>query len=632
MSRKNDTVKMVLVLLSLFAGVVSAQTSAQMEQLYSLAEQNPSIHIRWDKKTGVPVRISGILSEVSSKDAREIAMAFFKENKDIFGIRSAKEELSITKVKKDAHGWEHVTIQQVYKKLPVENKQIKVHMNKDKQIEVVNGNYQPNIDINTTPAISDTQAVAAARAAINPKKEPMKKPKSELVVYAFNGKNYLTWKIRIFSEDPLGDFIYYIDASNGEVIDSYNNFKTLRDRKTYDTNNSTNLPGTLKRSEGDAAVEDAVLNAAHDNAGTVYNYYKNTYGRDSFDNAGATIISTVHYANNYNNAGWTGSQMVYGDGDGVIFSPLSQSLDVVGHELTHAVTDNESQLVYRNQSGALNESLSDIFGVLMDPGDWMVGEDVYTPGTAGDALRYMDDPPKGNQPDHMDDFVVTGNDNGGVHTNSGIPNKAAFLMAAGGTHHTISVLGMGRANMGKVFYEAQINWLTSNSDFMAARNATLDAVAAIFPGDLSKHNTVQNAWAAVGLGAPSGLALELSPSPLKVSKNGGTNTLHAKVTINGSPIAGANVSFSSADVSRATVSSASVTTDAQGDASVTVTGHDKGYTMISSIAQNGTNATNASVQVKVPVSSQIGLIVMLLGMMAIVMFTVKKTEQTKLSR
>lgn len=130
----------------------------------------------------------------------------------------------------------------------------------------------------------------------------------------------------------------------------------------------------------------------------------------------------------------------------------------------------------------------------------------------------MDNPPRGNQPDHMDDFVVPdsngsnldkrcydSNDryNGCVHFNSGIPNKAAYLMSEGGTHHGIAVQGMGLFNVGKVFYEAQINWLTSNSDFMEAREATLDAVAVIFPGDTPKYITVQNAWAAVGIGNPN---------------------------------------------------------------------------------------------------------------------------------
>ena len=613
-----------IIFIVLIPILILAQTDNQMERLYEMSEKDSAIKIRWDKKTGSPARLQGTLTQSLEGDAKQIAMEFFKINKELYGIQAADEELEVTNVKKDDRGWEHVTIQQVFKKLPVEGKEIKVHINKNREVQVVNGLYLPNVDVSITPAINEQEAVSAAKKAINPKSDSPNGPKTTLMVYNFDNKNYLVWKVQVYFEDPLGDFIYYIDAQTGNVIDSYNNLKFNRNRNTYDANHHTSLPGTLRRSENGAATNDAALDAAHDNAGAVYNYYNNTFGRDSYDDNGATLNSTVHYSSNYNNAFWNGSQMVYGDGDGSTFSPLSEALDVVGHELTHAVTENESNLVYRNQSGALNESISDIFGVLMDPGDWMVGEDVYTPGTAGDALRYMDDPTRGGQPDHMSNYVNTTSDNGGVHTNSGIPNKAAYLMSEGGTHHGITVLGFGRNTMGQVFYETQVHWLTSNADFTDARDATLDAVAALFPGDMSKNNTVQNAWAAVGVGLPAGLALELSPSPLNVKKNGGTKTLNAKVTENGTPVSGATLSFSTANSSRATISQATATTDASGNASVVVTGHNKGYTTVSAIAQSGSNATNAAVQVKVPVTSWLGILILILMIGFVVYFYQKK--------
>jgi Zn-dependent metalloprotease len=144
---------------------------------------------------------------------------------------------------------------------------------------------------------------------------------------------------------------------------------------------------------------DAAADAAHNYAIATYDYYFKYHDRDSIDGNGMTLRSRVHYGRNYDNAFWDGSQMTYGDGDGVDFIPLSQSVDVVAHELTHGVTERTSNLIYNGESGALNEALSDIFGALVEnevkgpAGMWLLGEDIYTPGTPGDdALRYMNDP------------------------------------------------------------------------------------------------------------------------------------------------------------------------------------------------------------------------------------------------
>ena len=167
-------------------------------------------------------------------------------------------------------------------------------------------------------------------------------------------------------------------------------------------------------------------------------YYKATFNRNSINDAGAPLKSTVHYGSRYNNAFWNGSQMVYGDGDGVTFTSLSGGIDVIGHELTHAVTEYSSDLIYQNESGALNEAISDVFGTLVEfydnrNPDWEIGEDIYTPGKAGDALRSMSDPTKYGDPDHYSKRYTGTSDNGGVHTNSGIINKQAYLLANGGT-------------------------------------------------------------------------------------------------------------------------------------------------------------------------------------------------------
>lgn len=498
-----------------------AQTEKQLGIINKMKQTDPDIKIRWDKKTGTPARLSGKLSERIDADAKEIALRFFKANEALFSMTDSEQELTVVDVKKDPRGKEHVKLQQIYKSLPVEGKQVSVHINKNKEVQQVSGSFVPKIVLDTTPTIQSSNAINSAITAskqdLNPKMELIQEPEARLIIYNYKDKTYLAWKTRLDSDEPLGQFVYYVDAHTGKVIHFYNDLKFVLNRDTHNGNNFNNLPGTLERSEGDGSTGDAPIDAAHDNAGAVYNYYLNNHGRDSFGDSGETIISTAHHRMNYNNAFWNGVQMVYGDGDGNTFSPLSESKDVVAHELTHAVTDRTSGLIYENESGALNESISDIFGVLVDPPDWMLGEDIFTPATPGDALRYMDDPTLGNQPDHMDDFVTAdssgssmdqacfnSNDrfNGCVHFNSGIPNKAAYLMSEGGTHRGITVQGMGRENMGKVFYETNIFYLNQSSGFIDAREASLDAVAAIFPGDASKKCTVQNAWAAVGIGDP----------------------------------------------------------------------------------------------------------------------------------
>lgn len=218
-------------------------------------------------------------------------------------------------------------------------------------------------------------------------------------------------------------------------------------RKVYDAENQFNLPGTLKRSEGEGPTNDQEVDEAYDGAGDTYNLYCEVYGRDSLDGNGMTLESTVHYGQSYNNAFWNGQQMAYGDGDGVIFNAFTRSLSVIGHELSHGVVQFSGGLVYRDQSGALNESFADVFGALtvqygrkqtVDKANWLVGDGLFAAGVQGVAIRSLKAPGtayndsilgKDPQPYHMDDFVVTSSDNGGVHINSGIPNHSFYLLA-----------------------------------------------------------------------------------------------------------------------------------------------------------------------------------------------------------
>ena len=202
------------------------------------------------------------------------------------------------------------------------------------------------------------------------------------------------------------------------------------------------------------------------------------------------MLSGVHYSRSYNNAFWNGTQMTYGDGDGVTFIPLSGDLDVDAHEITHAITERTSNLTYSGQSGALNESWSDAQGVSVEGQNWNVGDDIYTPNTPGDALRSMSDPTLYGDPDNMANFVNTTSDNGGVHTNSGIPNKAFYNFAT----------AIGSRNIAsKVWYTASRDYMTSSTNFSGARAATLQAVGALYGTTSSYYTALQTAWSNVGV-------------------------------------------------------------------------------------------------------------------------------------
>lgn len=222
--------------------------------------------------------------------------------------------------------------------------------------------------------------------------------------------------------------------------------KPILQREVYDGGNRAALPGKLVRKEGDAAVEDAAVNEAYDGAGCVYELYRDIYQRNSIDGNGMDIISTVHHRRGFNNAFWNGEQMVYGDGDGMLFNRMT-ILSIIGHELSHGVVQFSGGLIYRDQSGALNESFADVFGSLTEQykkkqsvteASWLIGEGIFGENIDGVALRSLKAPGtayndkligKDPQPFHMDNYVSTTADNGGVHINSGIPNHAFYLLA-----------------------------------------------------------------------------------------------------------------------------------------------------------------------------------------------------------
>ncbi|WP_436532460.1 M4 family metallopeptidase [Actinoplanes sp. HUAS TT8] len=285
-------------------------------------------------------------------------------------------------------------------------------------------------------------------------------------------------------------------------------------RSIFDCRHSTFLPlATLVRSEDDAPVADAAVNRAYDGFGATRTFYRDVFQRDSIDGRGMRLQGYVHRGTRYNNAFWDGSEMVFGDGDGEVFTDFTGSLDVIAHELGHGITEHTANLEYHNQSGALNESLSDVAGSMVkqwalqqsaDQADWLIGAEVFTPSIDADALRSMKAPGtafdnklfgKDPQPDHMDRFVelpdTEDGDNGGVHINSGIPNKAFYLVATG-------IGGNSWEAPGHIWYES-LKASTSTTEFQAFADTTYNKAAELYGADSTQQQAVKEAWTQVGI-------------------------------------------------------------------------------------------------------------------------------------
>ncbi len=289
-----------------------------------------------------------------------------------------------------------------------------------------------------------------------------------------------------------------------------------KERVVYTADFGTSLPGRPVRSEGQPPTADTAVDEAYDGAGATYDLYRAVYARNSIDGNGLRLDSTVHYQKGYDNAFWDGQQMVYGDGDEDLppaerlFNRFTIAIDIIGHELTHGVTQYEAKLIYGGQPGALNESMSDVFGALVKQralnqtaaeADWLVGQGLFTPNVKGVALRSMkapgtayDDPVLGKdpQPAHMRDYKNVPYDNGGVHINSGIPNHAFYVAA-------LDIGGSAWEKAGLIWYIALRDKLQASSDFQAAANSTFAVAGERFGEGSREQQAVRTGWAQVGV-------------------------------------------------------------------------------------------------------------------------------------
>ncbi len=280
-------------------------------------------------------------------------------------------------------------------------------------------------------------------------------------------------------------------------------------RIVYDAAYGWELPGSLLRREGDSACSDASANAAYEHAGQTFAFFEQIFGRASIDGRGMRLLSSVHYGKHYDNAFWDGTEMVYGDGDGVVLGSFTAALDVIAHELAHGLTESAANLTYSGQSGALNESISDVFGSLVkqwvhkqraEDADWLIGDALLVDRKFGRALRSMKAPGtaydsmfmggKDPQPAHMRDYQHMRSDDGGVHVNSGIPNHAFYLLA-------IALGGHAWERAGAIWFYALTEAARPHTSFSDFAVETERVAAARFGAEVAAQ--VAHAWRRVGV-------------------------------------------------------------------------------------------------------------------------------------
>ncbi len=488
----------------------------------------------WDARSGIPDFLSGVdattpipYTPTAAERGNPVAIArgFLDENRALFRLAGVAAELEVVPVEPDLQlGYAHVRMRQVHHGIPVFGKQLVVHLDPEERIVAVNGHFVPGIAAPAEPSISPEAAEAVALDdLLETQLEPDERArvatevlgdKTSLVVYVDEGgKATLTWQVTIMTEAPLGQWRYFVNARRPTVVHRFDSVAHGKQRRTHSAENTSNIPGRLVVEEGQRSRDD-VAQAAHDGAGRVYDYYFNNFRRDAIDGRGSPMVSTVHYGSDpaeAENAAWVGeaAQMIYGDG-GRVFRPLPYGLDVVGHEFTHGIIDNTAELVYQGQSGALNESYADVFGALIAGGNnWTIGASVVkSPPYPLPYLRSLQDPNAGGaydpreplrgvgQPAHMREYanlpVSRRSDNGGVHINSGIPNRAAFLVAQ----------AIGNDKTQQIYYRTLTQYLTPDVNFLDAARATVRAATELYGP--AEAEAVRGAFAQVGIDPNAG--------------------------------------------------------------------------------------------------------------------------------
>jgi Zn-dependent metalloprotease/subtilisin-like proprotein convertase family protein len=574
--------------------VLSCSVNAQvLSGEKAKAINNNLTEVRYDQRTAAPLYIE------FSSGSSVVASDGFGGVASILGLK-ASDTWQMIRNEKDNLGFTHSRYQQYYQNIKVVTGEYILHQ-KGNRLVSANGVFYSQLTISTIANINAQQALDQAKKDIGASKYlwecseaeqialtgKVYYPNGELVILpSINGdkkqKAILCWKLDVYATAPHERYNVYVDANTGNVVFKENRICTITTNGTavtkysgtqtikVDSLSSTSyrlreysrgsgvetynmLKGTTYTSAVDFTDADNFWNTttnqddaaldAHFGAEKTYDYYFNIHNRNSYDNLGSVLKSYVHYSNAYNNAFWNGSVMTYGDGNGTTFSPLTE-LDIAAHELSHGVTEFTSNLIYSYESGALNESFSDIFGVSVDfytnpaNANWTIGDKSYTPATPGDGIRYMNNPNLEGDPDtYLGTHWYTGTaDNGGVHYNSGVQNFWYYLLSSGGSGtndkgFVYNVSGVGINDARLVAYRNNCYYLTSGAQYADAAYYAIKSANDIFGNCSFKSQQVKNAWDAVGVVTNSLNSLATTAvvggsclgAPLQLSANGGTS-------------------------------------------------------------------------------------------------------------
>ena len=498
--------------------------------------------------SGAPSFVKGNLGKMTQKTSVAslksiIASApSFKSN--------GNEEFAVKRQWIDRLGMQHAQMKQTLNGLEVFGTSMTVHADANGDIYAVSGKLavkdgaKPDLKAMSSNIISLSKAVRMAKDL----GDMIERPRLAYVYLPQLNKTALVWKTEIKWDKAQNDFGHdaiFLDVESGEVLARHAKMHQAKSWKTYDIQNlsessvgPSTAPGVLLCTNTGSCGSDSSAQRAHDGASSVYDFYKDRFGRNSVNGSDLTLTSSVHVGNNYANAFWYNGRMWYGDGDGQQFHDLTLAHDVIGHELTHGVVEYSAGLVYQNASGALNEGFADIMGAASDAyknnstqPDWKIGEEVMVNGS---ALRFMNNPTAdGYSTDWFPDRIpftnnpTSSNDYGGVHGNSGIANLAFVLLTDGGTHprgkSSENVPGIGLAKSEQIFYRALTTYMNSSTDFDGARTATKQAATDLYGA--TEASAVESAWCAVGVGScPSGGGGTTPPTGNDVLENGVAKT------------------------------------------------------------------------------------------------------------
>jgi len=526
----------------------SADPASTEDVQAALAALPSSAKVLGTHEDGVPYMIrgqfgasGGSLRGLSAAEAHAHVSTALARLTPVFRLHAS--DLVVRRVSQDEQGHTHLRYAQTKNGLPVVGHELVVHVDENGNVYAANGSARDGEPAPFQARVAPEAARAAALESTPGTVHAEETPRLVYVRSSTDGRLKLVFEVMVTGEDaeqPIRDHVF-VNALTGAVEERISDIHEARNRSVYSANNSSTLPGTLRISEGGITTGDPVVDKAYAHLGTFYDCFRANFNRDSHNNAGAALTATVHYSTNYTGAFWNGTTLVCGDGDGINAGPLCSDMDVVNHEYTHAITSSESNLTYANESGALNEGISDVFSAFceswstawsMSADVFKIGEDAWTPATAGDALRYMCDPAlDGASRDYYPDRYVGTSDNGGVHWNSGITNLAFCLLSKGGTHPrgkstTVVPSGTGVQTAGAIFHKANTDFMTASTTFAQAKTYTEQAAALLYGSGSAAQTAVTKAWEAVGVGvaAPPAPATALTNGVALTGQSGATGS------------------------------------------------------------------------------------------------------------